>query len=268
MTTNADFEQNRRVQERFTRTADAFVRVAVPQRASDAERIARMAQAQLADTGLDLACGPGTFALALAPRMRRVLGVDLTLAFLRKAQERAKEQRVTNVQFLRGDATALPVRDESIDVASCGYSFHHMREPLRALREMARVLSRGGRLAVVDIYTPDGSDPGAIDRIERARDSSHLHVMTREEFRETVERAGFCIHVMEYLERPRQFSDWMQVAGWKPHDPAWRETRRLMESHLVEDATGFRPRLIPPNDQAEPEIEFMQQALFLGATKS
>ena len=268
MTQDADFEQNERVRERFTRTADAFAQMAVPPRAVEAEKIADLAQAQPQDVGLDLACGPGTFTTALARRARRVLGVDLTPAFLHLARKRADAQGLGNIRLLCGDATALPLPDESIDVAICGYSFHHMREPLRALRELARLVRRGGRLAVVDIYTPDGFDPEAGDRVERARDNSHRRTFTREDFLETVERAGFAVRATENLERSRRFGDWMRIAGWKPDDPAWRESRRLMEGHLSNDKTGFQPRLLLAAPEAEPEIQFTQRSLFLGATKS
>jgi ubiquinone/menaquinone biosynthesis C-methylase UbiE len=268
VTNRADSEQNELVKERFTRTADAFVRIAVPQRAAEAERLASLVQTSREDVGLDLACGPGTFAIAIAPLSCRMLGVDLTPAFLRRARDRANEQAVANVWFVCGEATALPIRDGSIDFAVCGYSFHHMREPQRALRELARVLGSRGRLGVVDIYAPDGLDPNAVDRIERARDASHFHSFTRMEFREAVERAGFQIHTAEALQRRRLFSDWMQIAGWKPDDPAWRESRRLLEGHLTEDSSGFHPRLLPAKENAEPEIEITQPVLFVGAIKS
>lgn len=270
MMPDADFEQNERVRDRFTRTADAFAQLAVPPRAVEAEKIVQLAQARPEDVGLDLACGPGTFATALARRARRVFGVDLTPAFLRLARKRAVAQGLANIRFLCGDATALPLPDESIDVAVCGYSFHHMREPQRALRELARVVRRGGRLAVVDLYTPEGFDPEAADRIERARDISHRRTFTRDEFLRTVERAGFTVDATETLERSRRFSEWMRIAGWNLDDPAWRESRRLMEAHLSNDETGFQPLLMtdPGPDDPEPEIQFTQRSLFLGATKS
>lgn len=268
MSKRVDQEQNTRVRERFTRTAEAFARLAVPHRVEDGERIARLAEARSEDVGLDLACGPGTFTIALAQRTRLVFGLDLTPAFLGLARQRAGEQDAGNIRFLCGDATVMPFRDETFDVAVCGYSFHHMREPLRALQELARVVARGGRLAVVDLYTPDGFDPNAADRIERIRDASHVHTFVRAEFCETVERAGFRIRATETLERVRLFSEWMQIAGRKPDDPAWRESRRLMETDLADDASGFHPLLLPASGGVESEMEFTQSSLFLGATKA
>lgn len=267
MSKGADQEQNSRVVDRFTRTADVFTRIAVPPRAGDGERIAQLARTRPEDVGLDLACGPGTFTIALARRTRRVFGLDLTPAFLQLARKRASEQGLGNVRLLCADATAMPIRSGSFDVAVSGYSFHHMREPLRALRELARVLGPGGRVALADIYAPDGCDPEVGDRIERVRDESHVHTFTPAEFCRTLEMAGFGIRETESIERPRRFSDWMRVAGWEPEDPPWREARRLMEEDMSRHTSGFRPRRIPAEGTAESEIEFTQSTLFLGAIK-
>jgi ubiquinone/menaquinone biosynthesis C-methylase UbiE len=260
-------EQNERVRERFTRSAEAFARFAVLRRTGDAGMLARLADPQPEDIALDLACGPGTFTMALAQQARQVLGLDLTPALLDRARQRVNEHRATNVTLICGDATALPLPDESIDVAVCGYSFHHMTEPLRVLEELARVVARGGRLALLDMIVPRDEDAEATDEIERARDISHRHTFLRGEFPEIIERAGLRVRAVESVYRVRLFSEWMRGAGWAPADPAWRNTRRLMEACLADGAAGFRARLHPAGGGAEPEIEFVQSSMFVAAAK-
>ena len=262
-----DREQNEKVRERFTRSADAFSRFAVPYRVGDTDVIARLADPGPEDLALDLACGPGTFTLALARRAKFVFGLDLTPALLSFAGARISEERAENVALVCADATAIPFPDESIAVAVCGYSLHHMSEPLVVLRELARVVRRGGRVALVDMYVPEGADAEACDAVERARDASHRHTLGRAEFPAIVEAAGFSIRSAETLERPRRFSDWLRVAGWGPNDPASRNSRRLLEATLADDAAGFHPRLLEDSGDGEPEIEFIQSSLFLAATK-
>ena len=261
-------EQNELVRERFTRSADAFSRFAVPYRVADTEVIARLASPRPEDLGLDLACGPGTFTLALARRARFVFGFDLTPAMLGFARRRLSEESIENVALVCGDASALPFPTGSIDVAVSGYSFHHMSDPLGVLRELARVVRRGGRVALVDIFVPEGADAEANDGIERARDASHNHTLGRAEFPAIIAEAGFRIDATESLERPRLFNDWLHVAGWQPDDPAARKTRRLLEATLSSDAAGLHPRLVAGSREAEPEIEFIQSSLFLAAEKA
>jgi ubiquinone/menaquinone biosynthesis C-methylase UbiE len=268
MTNVPDREQNEKVRERFTRSADVFSRFAVPYRVGDTDVIARLADPGPDDLALDLACGPGTFTLALARGAKFVIGLDLTPALLAFANKRIREERAENVALVCADATAIPFPDESVSVSACGYSLHHMSDPLAALRELARVVRRGGRLALVDMYVPEGAQPDACDAIERARDASHRHTLSRPEFLDMIEEAGFRIRSTEPLERPRLFSDWLKVAGWGPNDPASRNSRRLLEATLADDAAGFHARLLESAGNGEPEIEFIQSALFVAADKS
>jgi ubiquinone/menaquinone biosynthesis C-methylase UbiE len=262
-----DRDQNARVRERFTRSADAFVKFAVPHRGGDAEKIAALAALFPSDLGLDLACGPGTFTMALARKTKQVFGLDLTPALLERARRKASAEGVENVALICGDATAIPFRDGSFDVAVCGYSLHHMTEPRLALEEVVRVLRPGGRLAVVDLCVPEGADEETHNGVERARDASHTHTLARSGFPRLIEAAGFRVRSAETLERPRLFSEWMHIAGWEPGDPHWRETRRRMEATLSGDAGGFHPRLLAGRGDGEPELEFTQSCLFLAATK-
>jgi ubiquinone/menaquinone biosynthesis C-methylase UbiE len=268
MSEASEREQNARVRERFTRSAEAFVRLAVPNRGGDVETVIRLAEPRPSDVALDLACGPGTFTIALARRVKQVFGLDITPALLELARRAAQKQRTPNVTLVCGDAMALPWPDGFIDVAVSGFSFHHMADPFLALRELARVVRRGGRLAVVDLIVPEGADPEANDRIERARDPSHTHALPPGDFRRMIEDAGFRTRSAESTERMRHFVDWMRVAGWEPEDPASRETRRLMEADIGGDASGFHPRFIPGAAGAEPDIEFTQSCMFIAASKA
>ena len=262
-----DREQNERVRERFTRSAEPFARFAVPSRMIDAETIARLADPQPNHRALDLACGPGTFTAALAARAGFVCGLDLTPAMLALAQRRMAEAGGGNVALVCGDATALPFPTGAFDVAVSGYSLHHMSDPLSVLRELARVVRRGGRIALVDIYVPEGASGETNDGIERARDASHCHTLGRAEFPALVEEAGFSVDATQSLERPRRFTDWMNVAGWKPDDTAFETTRELLEATLADDAAGFHPRLLAAEPGARAEIEFTQGCCFLAAER-
>src|SRR5262245_3520301 len=92
------------VQEAFTRHAEVY---AVAPTVTDPARIARLleAVAPAPDSRvLEVACGPGYVALALAERCREVVGFDLTDALLAIAENKRQERGLTNVRFQRGDA--------------------------------------------------------------------------------------------------------------------------------------------------------------------
>jgi len=235
-------EQLDKIQDRFTRTAEAFATYVLQKRAADADRLAEMAQPQPGDRVLDAACGPGTYALRFAPRVRAVVGLDYTPAMLGKARATAEERGLGNVAFSRGDVSAIPFRTGSFNVVTCGFSIHHLLKPGAAVAEFARVLAPGGRLALMDIIV---AEPGRADmnnRIETVRDPSHVHTHTQPELLKLVEAAGLRLSTAERVESPRMFNHWMQVAGREPGDAAYEETRRLMEATFEDDSAGFHPQ--------------------------
>lgn len=95
---------------------------------------------------LDLACGAGRHAAALARRGARVVGLDLSLPLLLRAARR------TGVPLVRADMRRLPLREAAFQVVvnlftSFGY-FEQDEQHAAVLREVARVLARGGVFAL------------------------------------------------------------------------------------------------------------------------
>jgi len=97
----------------------------------------------------DLGCGTGQMTAALAPFVDHVIAVDGSAAMLQAAKKRL--QGFANVELRRGDLEALPIDDARLDAATLALVLHHLPEPERALREVARVLKPGGRLIVIDM---------------------------------------------------------------------------------------------------------------------
>jgi len=98
------------------------------------------------ETLLDLACGPGIYTRPLARKLDqgRVVGLDLSRSMLQFARDRAKEQGLRNIVFVRGNAMALPFSDDEFDVVNCCGAIHLFPDVPRAFREVGRVLKPGG----------------------------------------------------------------------------------------------------------------------------
>lgn len=99
-------------------------------------------------TLLDVGCGPGTVTIDLASRVARAVGLDRAPTVLAAAREAA--QGTSNVDFVEGDAYALPFEDDSFDVVYAHQVLQHLTDPIAALREMRRVARPGGYVAVRD----------------------------------------------------------------------------------------------------------------------
>jgi ubiquinone/menaquinone biosynthesis C-methylase UbiE len=140
------------------------------------------------DRFLDVGCGSGAAVRAAAVRARRAVGVDLAPAMIERAQALAEGQ--AGVEFLVGDAEALPFPAGSFEALLCSSSFHHYPDPARAVAELARVLAPGGRLALAE-PSADLLLVRVADRVLRRFDGSHVRLYWRGELVELVTAAGF-----------------------------------------------------------------------------
>jgi ubiquinone/menaquinone biosynthesis C-methylase UbiE len=97
---------------------------------------------------LDLASGTGEPAITIAERIGptgHVSALDLSADLLEIARHRAQQRGLTNIYFHAGDAHQLPFPDTRFDLATCRFGVMFFHDPLRALREVHRVLKPGAR---------------------------------------------------------------------------------------------------------------------------
>jgi demethylmenaquinone methyltransferase/2-methoxy-6-polyprenyl-1,4-benzoquinol methylase len=107
---------------------------------------------------LDCATGTGDLALAFKRAVGtagQVVGTDFCAEMLAPAPGKA-ERAGLQIQFEVADALALPYPDRSFDVASISFGIRNVDDPVRCLREMARVVRPGGRVVVVEFGQPRG----------------------------------------------------------------------------------------------------------------
>jgi SAM-dependent methyltransferase len=101
---------------------------------------------------LDCGCGPGSITADVAAQVApgEVVGVDREASQVEIARRRAAERGLTNARFETGSVYDLPFPDASFDAAYAHTVVQHVREPLRALREIRRVLKPGGLVGIRD----------------------------------------------------------------------------------------------------------------------
>ena len=234
-----------KVEKQFTRTAEAFSEFAVRDSAEVTAEKVQFARPQADAAALDVACGPGAFVLALAPKVRFVCGIDLTAEMLRRARALQIEKGVANVSLHRGEAEQLPYRDASFDLVSSQCSIHHMPKPELSLREMVRVMKPEGRLLVIDPLGPESDAKFDLhNRIEIIRDPSHTASLRLTTFLSLFEKLGLEIVSQAVRRRRRSFNHWMLRAGLKPEDRPYQEARKLLEESIEGDRAGFSPELL------------------------
>ena len=103
------------------------------------------------DRVLDAACGTGDLALEAAKAGGRVTGLDFSEPMLERARRKSSE-----IEWVRGDVLALPFDDGSFEAVTIGFGIRNVEDLEAGLRELARVLRPGGRVAVLDLTRPKG----------------------------------------------------------------------------------------------------------------
>ena len=252
------------IQKQFTKTAEAFSTFAMRDTPEVLKEKVDFAKPQCSDLVLDVACGPGAFALAVAPRVHQVRGIDLTSEMLRRARLYQAEQQIANAAFVRGEAEQLPFPDGTFNLVSCQCAFHHLPKPQLVLREMVRVAKPDGRLFIIDPLAPESDAKFEIyNRIEVLRDASHTLTLRLTEFLRLFDEEGLEILRQSLRRRPRSFDNWMLRGGHAPGTRRYVETRKLMEDSMAGDRSGFSAK-----PQGE-DIEIVHnEGMFLLARKT
>jgi demethylmenaquinone methyltransferase/2-methoxy-6-polyprenyl-1,4-benzoquinol methylase len=118
----------------------------------------RYSLAKPGDHVLDCATGTGDLALAFKRKVGpsgRVVGTDFCPEMLRSAPDKASQAGLS-VEFQVADAMALPFADGSFEVSSISFGIRNVDDPVKCLKEMARVVKPGGRVVVLEFGQPQG----------------------------------------------------------------------------------------------------------------
>jgi len=228
-----------RILDQFTRQAVPFASAQAIRNQEALERIVKMAEAGPEDTSLDVACGPGLLACAFARVVRHAVGIDLTPAMLDQARKTQSEQGLTNVTWQQGDVTALPFPDVHFSIVSSRFAFHHLLEPLAALKEMRRVCKSGGRVVVADM-APVAGKAAALNAEERLRDPSHTRAMPPEELRDLFAKTGLPAPRVESYRLEGELEDLLSRSF--PNEGDADRIRQIFAESLKDDALDLAAR--------------------------
>lgn len=117
-------------------------------------RLVALADVVPGERALDLACGTGDLTYLVAARGAKVVGIDVTPRMLELARVKACTPPSAGPRWAVGDMTALPHPSAAFTLVTVGYGFRNAPDLDLAIREAARVIVPGGRLASLDFNRP------------------------------------------------------------------------------------------------------------------
>jgi SAM-dependent methyltransferase len=210
---------------------------------------------------LDVAAGTGHLSRAVAPHVQRVVALDLTPQMLAQGKLEAAQQGITNLVFEQGEAESLGYADEAFDMVVTRFSLHHFVDPLLPLGEMVRVCRRGGRVAVIDLVSPnDPAVAATYNWLERLRDPSHLRALTVDGLQQLMRSVGLDLVHSAARDVEVHLDRWLDLTNATP------DTRQTIRAALTRDlqgleTTGMRPYM------REQALKFLHAWLILVGVK-
>lgn len=202
------------VADQFGRMAGAYATSIGHAKGADLQILVEFLQPDPRMSVLDVATGAGHTAAAIAPLVDRVVALDLAPEMLLETQQLARRCDLTNIEMTLADAEAIPFRDQAFDGVACRIAPHHFLDFRRAVNEMARVLRRGGRLAVEDSCSPpDAALDAFLHRLEVTRDATHVRSYSENEWRAALSDAGLYVDRVQIYRKAHPIDEWTARSG-------------------------------------------------------
>jgi ubiquinone/menaquinone biosynthesis C-methylase UbiE len=180
-----------------------------------------VAELEHGETVLDLGSGAGADVLISARRVGatgRAIGLDMTEEMLELARSNAASAAVGNAEFIKGEIENIPLPNASVDVVISNCVINLSAEKQRVLREAARVLRPGGRLAVADVVAD--ADMDELTRVEEAAWTGCIAgALTREQYVSALAAAGFTDISISESHRVHEHAAAAIVRARKPAEP-------------------------------------------------
>jgi ArsR family transcriptional regulator len=102
-------------------------------------------------TVADIGCGTGFLLLAVAPLVKKAIGIDVSSEMLRVARRKARERGLKNIDFIQCPMDEILLKDAVLDGLTASMVLHHSSDPEKAIAEWARILKPGGKISVVEL---------------------------------------------------------------------------------------------------------------------
>jgi len=151
------------------------------------DRVYPILDLQPEDDLLDVACGSGHFLKKYASHVRGIAGLDLSEVMIKIANRKNRKRiQAGTAEFVQGDASELPWRDNRFSVTTSMGSFMAFPKPLESIKEMYRVLHPGGRV----VFSIEWNAEDGMDHSKKIKKWG-IQLLSEDDVRTMMKEAGF-----------------------------------------------------------------------------
>lgn len=224
---------------------------------NDLREMVRLAAPKPTDRVLDAAVGTGTVALAFAPHVASVLGIDLSAAMLELAERNRSAARAPNVRYRLGDIMRLELPENSFEILICHNLLPYVAEPETLFRRFKALLSPDGRLLLDEVVGSDDPVKRATQStIELRRDPTITEIRSAADIEQELLAAGFLVNRSERYVQRVGLEHWLAQA-------AADETTRSAVKSMIEAGLEADSASLAARRTREGQITFNQTRLRL-----
>jgi cyclopropane fatty-acyl-phospholipid synthase-like methyltransferase len=191
------------------------------------DKLSGMLDIRPGDRLLDIGCGVGEPAIRLASAHDiEVVGVSISQRQIERANDRAAAAGLADrLSFQHADAMDLPFPEESFDLVWALESLHHMPDRWQVIRQAARILRPGGRMAIGDFLLStahgDEADAASVDLVR----NGVLKLVSLDDYRANIRAAGLVPEAAEDVSDATRPS-------WGKAAEVFEASRELAERHI------------------------------------
>lgn len=190
---------------------------------------------------LDIATGLGRVALAFAPHVASVVGVDLSPAMLERAEAARSAAGLTNVHFRLGEIGLIPLEDAAYDLVTAHNLLPYVLDLPALFALFRRTLRSKGRVAIDEwVGADDPVKRATLAEIMTRRDPGVSDIASLGEIESALKAVGLRVVKVERYAINRELDEWLTRAA---ADEATRAAvRSMIEAGLVADSAGLNAR--------------------------
>ena len=157
---------------------------------------------------LDIGTGTGYLAFPLAEKFPQasIYGIDIAETIVEKNNGIVKEKGISNLVFQAFDGLKYPFEEESFDLIVSRYAFHHFPNVTDSIRQMYKILAKGGKVLISDPMSKEADKGRIIDDFMRVKKDGHIQFYSARELERLFVDNGFVLEKQVITEMKFPFA--------------------------------------------------------------